>query len=264
MRHIVALLFALLVAGSGLGEDTISPDIVLVPLAIGSTEGANGSLWVTDLAIANPTDAPIDVTRDTPATCLPPCTIPSLPAHSTSYVVEPSDAATRGRLLHVEAGRAKDLSFALRVRDVSRQAETWGTVVPVVLEADLYNRAFGLTDIPVAAAFRSMLRIYDVDARTAPRVTVRIFAIKEDTYPRTPAHQDTLIADFEPNFIVPPADRESVAPAAAEVPLWLVPGLTDGMRIRVEVVPLDGAKSYWGFVSVTHNATQHVAVITPH
>lgn len=260
MKFLVAVLLSVFVAVKAFSDEF---ETVLVPLAVGTVDGANGSVWVTDLAIANPTENPIYVTRDGPPTCLPPCVIPPLPPHSTTYVVEPRNASVRGRLLTVEDGRAQDLSFTLRVRDLSRQSQTWGTVVPVVLSRDLYATPFGLTDIPISADFRSMLRIYDVDARTPPRVLVRVLAITEDNYPRG-TDRDRVITEFEPAFVLPEPGYEFEWPASVEIPLWILSGVDLGTRVRVEVVPLDHRKDYWGFVSVTHNATQHVSVVTPH
>lgn len=163
-----------------------------------------------------------------------------------------------GTLGIVERGRADDVAFTLRSRDTSRQYETWGTVVSVVREADLYARRFSLVDIPADPQFRALLRIYDVNPATPPSVRVRIFRFNAAR--RAATAPDDLVAEFTPAFGVP-ADR--TFPSSASVPVQVNVAVLPTERLRVEIEPLDGAREYWAFVSVTHNSTQHVTVITP-
>jgi hypothetical protein len=111
--------------------------------------------------------------------------------------------------------------------------------------------------------FRATLRIYDTNADTQPRVRVRLFALDPTRDPVLASDADTLIVEIEPFFAMPEAGTTRLFPASAQVALWLDPRLTNAGRVRIEIEPLDGLQEYWAFVSITHNATQHVTVITP-
>jgi hypothetical protein len=198
-------------------------------------------------------DAPVWVTRN--PGIIP--GVPPLPPGMTEIVehLNVSSDAVRGAFAIVEQGRANDVSFTLRTRDVSRQHQTWGTTIPVVRQHELFARTFTLLDIPAEAQFRSTLRIYDVDAATPPSVRVRVYGFYLSG---TATVEDTLLAAMTPAFAMPPS---SAFPASAEIPLDFPTPV--GQRLRVEIEPLDGRQEYWGLVSVTHNETQHVTVITP-
>lgn len=170
----------------------------------------------------------------------------------------------RGGFLFVKGGRADDLSITVRTRETSRLGDTWGTSVPVIRPRNLFGREFGLLDIPTNAQFRSTLRIYDADAETDPRVRVRVYRINPGGVdPITGINGDTLLLELEPAFDMPEPGTRSNTPASSEIALWLRPELVNVGRIRVEIEPLDGQTDYWGFVSVTHNTTQYVTIVTP-
>jgi len=228
----------------------------LIPIVPSRIPGAFGSEWVTELAVTNVSDTPVYVTRN-------PSVIPGLfaplPPRATEVLVAlDASEAVIGTLGIVERGRADDVAFTLRSRDTSRQFETWGTVVPVVRQADLYARRFSLVDIPADPQFRALLRIYDVNPATPPAVRVRIYRF--DARRRTGTAPDELLAEFTPSFGVP---AERTFPGSTSIPVQVNVAVLPTERLRVEIEPLDGAREYWAFVSVTHNATQHVTVITP-
>lgn len=255
----------LLVFGSLAQAQTVEK--LLLPIAPQRVPGAFGSEWVTDAVVTNMSDSPIRVTRDLPPVCVALCTPFPIPARSTAFVTDiPRSADVRGTYLFVESGRTHDLSVTLRTRDLSRQNETWGTVIPVVGADDLFAARFGLADVPVEPQFRSTLRIYDVDAETTPAVRVRVYRIDPQ---RDPANNsvlsdaDTLLLDVTPAFNLPAPGTRAIFPASVEIPLWLLPELANAGRVRVQIDPLTGERDYWAFVSVTHNETQHVTVVTP-
>lgn len=252
--------FNVLIAFPAVAEDF---DNFLVPIAPQRVHGAFGSEWVAELAVTNMSATPIRVARDAPDVCGQCVPLP-LPPGATAFVHDLSRVpGVSGTLLWVERGRAQDVAVTLRTRDVSRQAETWGTVIPVVRPEGLFSRRFGLIDVPMDAQFRATLRIYDVNAATPPRVRVRIYELNPDRNPGSAGDSDTLLHEFEPTFVAPESGMVQVVPAAAEVPLWLESALPKSGRIRIEIEPFDETPDYWGFVSVTHNATQHVTVIVP-
>lgn len=238
-------------------------DNLLVPIAPQRIHGAFGSEWVADLAVTNMGTTPVRVARDAPDVCSQCVPLP-LPPGATAFVHDLSRVpGVTGTLLWVERGRAQDIAVTLRTRDVSRQAETWGTVIPVVRPEGLFSRRFGLVDVPMEPQFRATLRIYDVNAITQPRVRVRIYELNPERNPGSGGDADTLLHEFEPAFVLPEPGMAQLVPAAAEVPLWLEAALPKSGRIRIEIEPFDGTAEYWAFVSVTHNSTQHVTVIAP-
>ena len=149
-----------MMASAQAGSDP--PDKLLLPIAPQRVAGVFGSDWLTDAAVTSMSDSPVEVSRDLPSACISLCLPLPIPARSTVFVTDiPRSPNVQGRFLFVEAGREKDLSVTLRTRDLSRQQEAWGTVIPVVSTADLFAGRFGIVDIPTGTEFRSMLRIYD-------------------------------------------------------------------------------------------------------
>ena len=55
----------------------------------------------------------------------------------------------------IEAEPSDSLAFHLRVQDTSRQAETWGTEVPIVRERELRTGTFALTNVPLTDGFHA-------------------------------------------------------------------------------------------------------------
>lgn len=239
-----------------------APERVLVPIAIeGQVPGANGSLWETRLAISNPGSAAV-VVEGIEAGCNGICTGVQ-PIIEPGFTIFPIPLVPNGAfalLLHVGPG-GDELDIHLRVQDVSRQADTWGTSIPVVRESDAFTGKFNLIDIPVDnARFRSLLRVYGFANNVDGAVLVRIFKTLPEQ--REPFHSfvpDALLAEHTLHL---PATPSPYAPGYTQLPLWLLPEIPDGTRLRVEVSPLTGGR-IWGFVSVTNNQTQHVTVIAP-
>lgn len=262
------LLLALLVAVVGppaLSQNLTGYEKVLLPVVVENAlqplPGANGSMWQTVLSLTNRSESPLN-------TCCLRSLLCRIPLCSEEWRMEPGttdvpeiivrpSGPNPGAFLFVEAGRSSDLAVQLRVQDVSRQAETWGTSVPVVRETDLFTDRIDLIGVPSSPDFRSMLRVYDFEQAPAPRrVRVRIYAYEG----RGVSGRDVVVfaEDFE--FYRTGNDRE---PAFIQLPLPQFENLGTNNRLRVEITPLSPGLRFWGFVSVTHNATQHLTVITP-
>jgi len=250
--------------GSALGQQQF--DRILLPLSTDHVRGAFGSEWVTDLAVTNVSDIPLTVIGYDRPICPVMCAAEPIPPRNTIFPSAPrSCPAIAGRFLLVERGRSGDVAVTLRAHDVSRQNETWGTVIPAVLEKDLFGTRFGLVDIPLDAQFRTLVRIYDFNPVTGAAVRVRVYAV--DPMRAAPdlskPDPDRLLLELTPRFVTPDADPFGFCSGYAEVALSGQPVLADTNRVRVEIEPLTNAKDYWAFASVTHNETQHVTVITP-
>jgi hypothetical protein len=148
------------------------------------------------------------------------------------------------------------------VQDLSRQAQTWGTEMPVVLEDDAFRQTIHLLDVPVSKEFRSLLRVYDFGpSRDVPKtVRYRVFEARTAVYNpvRWPVAPDRLLASgvmqlrvanlgFHPGYVALPLDHLDL----------------DVERVRVEIEPQDQDGRLWAFISVTNNTTQHVTTVVP-
>lgn len=236
---------------------------LLLPIAPGRLPGAHGSEWLTELTITNMSDSEVFVGDRHVDVCTFACPL-RVPPRSTIVIEDvTTDSNVRGRLTRIEQGRIGDLAVTLRTRDLSRQFETWGTVIPVISRTDLFSRRFGIVDVPVEPQFRAMLRIYDFDAQTPAAVRVRVYALNPRGANDQRPDSDTLLLDLVPMFRVPSQGSEQTYPGSIEIPLWLDPALANAGRVRIQIDPLDETGDYWAFVSVTHNDTQHVSVLTP-
>jgi hypothetical protein len=239
-------------------------DRVLLPLTPEHVSGAFGSEWVTDIAMTNLSDSPLAVIGY--GTCFFLCpSPPPIPAHATIFVTQtPRCSEVRGTFLFVERGRVRDLAMTLRSRELSRQLQTWGSTIPVVTADKLFGQRFSLVDVPMEPQFRSTLRIYDFNAATPATVRLRFYGIDPTRDLPRDSRADTLLLETTPTFTIPTTGGgTATCPGFFEMSLSSLPALAGAQRVRVEVEPLDGTSDYWGFVSVTHNDTQHVTVITP-
>lgn len=239
----VILVLALFVAASGYAEK------ILIPVAFdGEVNGAHGSRWTVELVGYNSSDRYIQVKPF--GTCAITC--PALPANPKSFfeVWPHNPSPGPGLFLYVNDAEHDLVTFNLRVRDVSRQLETWGTEIPVVRESEIaQGRPVVLLHIPNHDGFRTTLRIYDFpNAANAP-VRLRIF---NETSGALLDDQMVSLSDFGQTGHVPSQvtlnDFSSGFPAD---------------HVRVEITPTDPFSRIWAFASVTHDETQHVTTVTP-
>ncbi len=201
------------------------------------------------------------------APCFPSFTVPT---NLTFFPRIEAGKTTQGAVLLVERQFASRVAVDLRVQDVSRQAQTWGTEIPAVREGRFLTAAFDLLDVPLAAGFRQTLRIYDVDALPGATAVVRSYKIDSTAvYPNRQTNPqpapDTLLAE---KVIVLQTEQRPESPAfdfgyAEIASVAAIPELQGADRIRIEIIPAAENRRLWALVSVTNNETQHVTVITP-
>lgn len=235
-------------------------EVFLLPIASPETPGAYGSLWVTHTSLYNAAHRPISIPADVyPLVCLfPNCTPVVLPPGSThdSLVFQTPTGTPPGALIWVKDEIVSDVRFSLRVQDISRQALTWGTEIPVVRERDLFRRAIHLHDVPLDPRFRQSLRVYDPLPHTGCR-SVRIRFIDQE--------DGSVLLDETAELRRSDCNQTagSVWPSAME---WH--GLAERAghhsgRMVIEITPLQDDMDIWGFVTINNNETQHVTTITP-
>lgn len=250
-------------------------ETILLPIVTSEVAGAFGSVWVSDLRVR--------VTPGAPVTLFPlneTCHILCPPPPTTGFSIEggttfepalfmPQPGAPPALLLYTFADQSERLAFNLRIQDLSRQSQTWGTEIPVVREHEFRTGVIQLLNVPLDERFRQMLRVYDPDGRGTTQVLIRIFSMDDQEGPGSQPLVQTIVTLATPAG-VPTASGYPSAPGYVQLAdFGNMPELEGVERVRVEVEPVDNLLNpdaevrIWAFVSVTNNETQHVTTITP-
>jgi hypothetical protein len=203
---------------------------VLFPVLF-STRGANGSDWRSEALMVSTARWHVPTYSDGTFTA----------RESRSWPGQPQ--YPHGTAILIPRGESKNLWFSLRVRDVSRTAEGFGTEIPVVRESDLFSGTLTLLDIPRDSAYRVKLRIYAFG----------------DLQPGSLGGISGLGA-----FVM---TRSCSSEASCATTPWYfeidLPTGGDDQRTNLYVTPPPGATAGWAFATVTNNETQQVTVVTP-
>ncbi len=222
---------------------------VLLPLLTPTVHGAFGSEFHTSLRLSNLNETRIAVFGVQPeCTTISGCIL--FDPLERPYVINPFTAprdftlsGTPGRFLYIDKTLASRVSANLRVFDVTRDAENFGTEIPVIRDEEMIRGPIRLLGIPLDERFRKTLRIYMTESSS---VSV---SIGDQTYhpiPTQPANP------FEPAYI-----EFTDFPAGT--------GTVDVEIHLVQILPLPAPPHppVWAFVSVTNNDTQLITTITP-
>jgi len=249
--------FAILLTGTSLLAADF--DRILIPVFESVPQpGAFGSLWGTELLIRNNSADQIPLI---PPLCEPPepprfCNTPTLlPAYRTVRVTK-FESPDGPLMLNVPLGSGDRILASLRVIDLSRTAEQYGTSIPVVRERDLRTGSVQILDVPNSDGLRSSLRVFDFDSRDESSFEVSAYALDTD---------ELLSAMTFHTFGVPPGRPPGVEitqPGYFNLPLADFVAPATNAKLRIEVTGLDGVR-FWAFVSVTANQTQFVTVLLP-
>ncbi|HEX9160924.1 MAG TPA: IPT/TIG domain-containing protein [Thermoanaerobaculia bacterium] len=148
-----------------------------------------------------------------------------------------------GRLLYVDKAHASAVTFNLRVRDLSRNAESHGTEIPIVRRSDFTTERISLLNVPIEDGFRNTLRIYAL-APTSAVVTVL-------------GQRQTIALQPGANAFEPAFAQFSNFPTPAEA------GFFGDIRVDVEQPFGAVGVPIWAFITVTNNQTQEITTITP-
>ncbi|HLJ74591.1 MAG TPA: hypothetical protein VKU62_08410 [Thermoanaerobaculia bacterium] len=269
-RLIVAFCFFFAVVVHG---DTSKVLVPIVPSIFGPTPGAYGSLWTAVLVARNHSDTAVDVAAGGG------CAIPEGcgTTHGPQTTFAPYIATANPNAgLFVFISEPDAISFELRVQDLSRQAETWGTSIPVVRETDTFTTTLQLLDVTVDSKFRSALRVYAFELAPLseePKVRVRIYdmcgiGVLDAQCSDVPLVDAQLDLPFVDDRILPEsamiADLVAAFPQVASVPAVITgSGPARPPAVRIEIDPINPGLRFWAFATVTNNATQHVTAITP-
>ncbi|HXH38118.1 MAG TPA: hypothetical protein VNN08_05795, partial [Thermoanaerobaculia bacterium] len=225
---------------------------VLVPIVATGASGAFDSLWTSEVVAFNASTAPvvIDYSHRCDTLCIPGVVVHSSEAIDLAITPFPTVPAA---FLYVPNESADAFEFGLRVRDVSRQTDSWGTEVPVVPESRAFQRPFDLLNVPLPLRFRQTLRIYDFEDKSGNGVRVQFF----DMATGQP------LKDFQ-MAMLPPRSDDVFTPAYGQLDQFgQAPELAGIDRIRVRISPTNATQRLWAMVSVTNNVTQELTMVTP-
>lgn len=276
MRHLVLLTLLMLAVGRA---NAIDFERVLVPIAItGEAPGAFGSRWVSRLTITNTALQPVTIFGYSPfpsgcglATCPP---VPPTPAGITFFPIVSAGSTSQGAIIQVDRSAANSVWFQLRVQDVSRAADSWGTDIPVVRERALFSSRFELLDVPLLSGFRPTLRLYDIDGHEEAQAILRFYKVNTSVVSPIDILFDPTVGPAQPDQLL----REQVVTLTTEhrggdpasdlgyfemTDFASLPELVNTGNVRIEVEPVTPGLRLWGFVAITNNATQQITTIVP-
>ena len=242
---------------------------VLLPIVLKEPlSGDQGSLWTTEFSLTNTAQVGVNVFPYSTNTTCGECSPPAIPPGSSLRLPVVTDVSPlRGTFLYIDRAHLQDVHLSLRVRDLSRATESWGTSLPIVGEERFVSDTLTIVDIPTGAQFRQTLRIYGLDGSDPTPVQIKLYGRDESATDPAAARKDVLLGQMNTVLAIDPTQVFLVnkdRPAFAEIrSLNAIADITGYKRIRIDVAPLATAKRIWAFVSVTANSTQHVTILEP-
>ncbi|HEX8171490.1 MAG TPA: hypothetical protein VF824_13200 [Thermoanaerobaculia bacterium] len=222
---------------------------LLIPVTLRDVHGANGSLWTTEWTVFNGSSATLDLVGPFVAQDH------TVPAGATrKLALEQGFGGADGAFVYVPNAQFAAMAHTLRARDVSVDAQSFGTEIATPLRDD-FRTLVRLVDIPTDARYRATLRIYSTFETP---LTVRMNIYAPDRAEPLESRQVALSGIV--HVIEEPFPSH---PAYAQVDL-LTPSLRAAApSLRVEVSSADTGVPVWAFVSITNDTTQQVTTVTP-
>jgi hypothetical protein len=258
----ILLLLLLFAAGSLEAQNLVRSDFeaVLVPAMFTNViiEGAHGSSWQSEFWVRNVADEPVIFAHGEPwcYVCGPPPGPILLPAKTTHRPqARFSQFGRMSGLFYLEKRLSSQVFFSLRVRDITRNAESAGTAIPVAREHELFSDPFELVNVPLTDG-RINLRIYSVLGDDVEVRVVLYPLMSNDPY-------TSRVVSLEKSFFLEPDQEFPFHPSEAlvlDLASWVPADATDPVRVRIE--PLSEGR-FWGFASITNDTTQQVTIVAP-
>lgn len=244
---------------------------ILIPVITKSpVPGAHGSLWQSELRMVTQAMVPlvpgIDVFPLDPRSG-PVSPIPSRTMIEPRFAMpHPDSDVPPVQMVYLDATLSRSVSFNLRIRDLSRQAESWGTEIPVVRERDLSTRVT-LVDVPMQPRFRQLLRIYMPDYVGCCLARVRFHSAEGPLLLERYVNLDRpngSLGGLVPNPYLREGSRElPLQPGYGEIALSGIPELSGHESLWITVESGYAPSRVWAFVSITNDETQQVTTVTP-
>jgi hypothetical protein len=226
---------------------------VIIPVAVKSLAGNFGSLWTTDIAAFNAGNSQIHLEDCIAGTCVGPSNNPPLAPGQARYFNFQYLFDAPAAIVWVPQTEIGGLRLSARFRDLSRQAETFGSELPIVRESEIGTGTLHILDIPTDERFRVNLRVYDIDARRNNSISVRVISMNGEESLALTAPVAMHIAEEQVDELY----------GYAQVSLDSVIATSRFPTVRIEVTASDPATRLWGFVSVTNNETQQTTIVSP-
>lgn len=257
----VRLLAVLLFAGVAAAQSFEGYTRLLVPVTAGEVRGANGSVWTTEWTLYNASGTQLYVTGPFPYLGLSPVIMDNevRPGETKRLHLSQAEPGSDGAFIYLPDEVVDQVSMSLRVRDISVNAHSYGTSIPIVRPTEL-KPFITLIDIPTDPAYRATLRIYSAGSEPQT-VRVTVYAANRGT----PLEQyDVQLHQNDSSGI----GEEVARPAYVQLDPLSTAARAIGSPIRIEISNLGEnvsppLPSLWAFVSISHNETQQVTTILP-
>lgn len=255
MRVLVLLLLTTLSAAGQLPE----LERILLPIySADPVAGAYDSRWETILTVRNLSDKesflfPQNCPRTIPPNlCL---TLTSLRPGATIQPYFRNATSAQPIMLNVTRELADRIAVQLRVRDLSRQSESYGIDIPIVRTGDFRSGPRAILDVPDEEGFRVTLRIYA--DRVAAESQLQLRFVSEST-----KETKTIDLTIKPLMKWPPGEPIVFPDFYYTVPdVIAFTQFTNGKPMRIELVPDRADLRYWAFATVTSNSSQHFTTL---
>lgn len=239
----------------------------LLPFYTFDRAGAHGSVWEVRTWIHNGGTEPVNVVPPPVCGFAVPCSGGLVLAPNLAPLpVRPFENVATGFFLRAESEHAADVVFSSRVRDLSVEADSAGTELPVVREDRFSSGPLALINVPLEAPrFRAMLRVYALPEVLAPR-EVELRCYRLPSFIDVPVEEKILLHTQRLLLGTPAGAAQSpehYAAYAEVASIASIPQLAFEDAVWIEVEPVTPGLRIWGFVSVTNNETQQVTLVTP-
>jgi hypothetical protein len=233
---------------------------LLVPIALSNSlqtvVGAHGTLWTTEVWFRNGSTYSFQSLQPT-GICAGACPT-GFPAGAMGGLGGIETNNGQGAMLHVPIPAADAFVLTARLLELTRQSQPTGVEIPVIAEGQFFTGERWLLAIPSNPEVRSSLRVWDPRARGGTELLVDFVATDGTLLAST-----TLRPGDDPNVQYPGPRPSNIPTVAASFDLTAeFPGLKDHEEFHVRIRPAQEGQEYWAMVSVTHNTTQHVLLIT--
>ena len=250
IRFIAITLLALAMAQSTLAQDKR----FLLPIPIGvSSPGAHGSVWTGEFTAYNAGRRTVRIETSN-SLCVTLCPTGRWDVAVGETVSIFSEFPTILRIPSNGFSDPQVVPMNARIFDISRLSYDRGTELPIVAENEFRSGTLHLIGVPSEPGFRNTLRIYDWDGGEPRLVTVRM--LDQRTGVEIGVRQVLLEQQVHGggyfDFGYAQLDLGAVIPIAVSA-----------HKVRFEIAGSGVSLRLWGFVSVTHNETQRVTLITP-
>jgi hypothetical protein len=261
-------LMVVAVSAAALAQPLPELERILLPVVTRTpVDGAHGSRWEAVVTVRNASGQ---------STFLFPPDCPLFPPIPEKFCAQgvgtefPAGAVkrvdllvTRGQVspvfLNVTKSLAHQLFVQLRVHDLTRQSDNFGTEIPVIRSSEMKMTAGEILDIPRDSRFRLAFRLYGDKVERDSEIVVRF--VNQTTNQKREMSYSILP---QPSGI-PPGEPVTVPPLYREIPDFdLYPEMQNAQAIYIEIEPQTPGVRYWAFVSVTNNETQQITTLSVH